>query len=62
MKYPILAACLLLAGCGHQTKLIRPADIPEYERQRQQKIDKYAPYDPAAPQDPAIPPARSEER
>lgn len=49
MKYLLLATCLVLSGCGHKTKLIRPVDIPEYERQRQQKMDKYAPYDPANP-------------
>lgn len=47
MRYIVIALVLVVTACGHQTKLIRPADIPEYERKRQEKIDKYAPYDPA---------------
>lgn len=46
MRFIVIAFVLALTGCGHKTKLIRPADIPEYERKRQEKIDKYAPYDP----------------
>lgn len=45
----LLTVAVILTSCGHQTKLVRPADIPEYERVRQQKIDKYAPYDPHRP-------------
>jgi outer membrane biogenesis lipoprotein LolB len=37
-------ALLLLAACGHQTSLVRPKDIPEYEKQRQEKREKYEPY------------------
>lgn len=40
----LLAATLLLTACGHRTALVRPQDIPEYERVRQQKIEKYDPY------------------
>lgn len=39
------AACLifgafLLAACGIQRPLVRPADIPEYERKREEKLRK----------------------
>lgn len=46
MRCVILSALLLVAACGHRTKLIRPSDIPEYEQKRQEKMEKYAPYDP----------------
>lgn len=46
MRYIALSLFLLVAACGHKTKLIRPSDIPEYERKRQEKMEKYAPYDP----------------
>lgn len=46
MKYAVILLCLMASACGHKTKLIRPSDIPEYERKRQEKIEKYQPYDP----------------
>lgn len=36
----LLSLVLLTAACGIQRPLVRPADIPEYERKRQEKIEK----------------------
>jgi hypothetical protein len=30
----------MLAGCGVKKPLIRPSEIPEYERKRQEKLEK----------------------
>ncbi len=49
MKYAMMICLLALTACGHKTALVRPTDIPEYERQRREKIEKYAPYDPENP-------------
>jgi hypothetical protein len=40
----IIAALLFLAACGHQTALVRPSEIPAYEKARQEKREKYEPY------------------
>ena len=40
MKRLFLLACLELAACGIQRPLVRPTEIPEYERKRQEKIDQ----------------------
>lgn len=45
IRFLSLATLLLISACGHKTALVRPSGIPEYERKRQEKIDKYAPYD-----------------
>jgi hypothetical protein len=39
-----ILALFVLASCGHQTTLVRPKDIPEYEKKRQEKREKYEPY------------------
>lgn len=44
MRLLALSCLVLLAACGHRTTLVKPQDIPEYERVRQQKIEKYDPY------------------
>jgi hypothetical protein len=40
----LFVVSIVLAACGHETKLIRPNDIPAYEKKRQEKRDSYAPY------------------
>ena len=36
----LFSLILLTAACGIQRPLVRPGDIPEYERKRQEKIEK----------------------
>lgn len=44
MRRPIMlmmAACMLLSGCGVKRPLLRPEEIPAHELKRQKRIDQY---------------------
>jgi hypothetical protein len=53
-SFSLLLLCLMASACGHETNLIRPKEIPAYEKKRQEKRDSYAPYrtDNASPSSP----------
>ncbi len=52
----LVAAALVLNACGYRRPLIRPADIPAYERERADKLKKYETRQ-ADEALPAVPPA-----
>lgn len=44
----VFVAALVLAGCGIKRPLIRPSEIPAYEKQQQEKRDRYRDEQPTA--------------
>lgn len=45
----VAAVSIALGGCGIKRPLVRPKDIPAYEKKRQERMEKYGRQDDSAP-------------